>query len=118
MVKNPPAMRETWVQSLGWEDPLEEVTVTHSSILAWRMPWTVESRGSQRVGHDWVTATFTSLSVTSNSAEVSILVHVTLQTCVRVFMGLLCHEGYVCLNLLSMKNFLHKIYSYISISNI
>ena len=118
MVKNPPAMRETWVQSLGWEDPLEEVTVTHSSILAWRMPWTVESRGSQRVGHDWVTATFTSLSVTSNSAEVSIPVHVTLQTCVRVFMGLLCHEGYVCLNLLSMKNFLHKIYSYISISNI
>ena len=38
MVKNPPAMRETWVRSLGWEDPLEEGMETHSSILAWRMP--------------------------------------------------------------------------------
>ena len=37
-VKNPPAMQETWVQSLGWEDPLEEGMVTHSSILAWRIP--------------------------------------------------------------------------------
>ena len=38
LVKNPPAMRETWVQSLGWEDPLEEGMATHSSILAWRIP--------------------------------------------------------------------------------
>ena len=43
LVKNPPAMRETWVQSLGWEDPLEKGKRTHSSILAWRIPWTVES---------------------------------------------------------------------------
>ena len=41
MVKNPPAMWETWVQSLGWEDPLEKGMATHSSILAWRIPWTV-----------------------------------------------------------------------------
>ena len=41
-VKNPPVMQETWVQSLGWEDPLEEGTATHSSILAWRIPWTKE----------------------------------------------------------------------------
>ena len=41
LVKNPPAMRETWVQSLGWEDSLEKGTATHSSILAWRIPWTV-----------------------------------------------------------------------------
>ena len=41
LVKNPPAMRETWVRSLGWEDPLEKGTVTHSSILAWRIPWAV-----------------------------------------------------------------------------
>ena len=41
LVKNPPAMWETWVQSLGWEDPLEKGTATHSSILAWRFPWTV-----------------------------------------------------------------------------
>ena len=40
MVKNPPAMQETWVQSLDWEDPLEEGMVTHSSTLAWRIPWT------------------------------------------------------------------------------
>ena len=38
MVKNPPAMQETWVQSLGWEDPLEEGMATHSGILAWRIP--------------------------------------------------------------------------------
>ena len=57
MVKNPPAMQETWVQSLGWEDPLEKGMATHSSILAWRIPWTEEpvglqSMGLQRVGHD------------------------------------------------------------------
>ena len=57
VVKNPPAMWETWVQSLGWEDPLEEGMATHSSILAWRIPWTEEpgglqSMGLQRVGHD------------------------------------------------------------------
>ena len=54
MVKNPSAMWETWVQSLGWEDPLEEGMATHSSILAWRIPWTeeprrIQSMGSQRV---------------------------------------------------------------------
>ena len=41
LVKNPPAMWETWVLSLGWEDPLEKEKATHSSILAWRIPWTV-----------------------------------------------------------------------------
>ena len=41
LVKNPPAMWETWVQSLGWEDPLEKEKATHSSVLAWRIPWTV-----------------------------------------------------------------------------
>ena len=44
-VKNPPAMWETWVQSLGWEDPLEEDVATHSSILAWRIPWSEEPGG-------------------------------------------------------------------------
>ena len=58
MVKNSPAMQETWVWSLGWEDSLEEGMATHSSILAWRIPWTEESgrlqpMGLQRVGHDW-----------------------------------------------------------------
>ena len=45
LVKNPPAMWETWVGSLGWEDPLEKGKATHSSSLAWRIPWTVESMG-------------------------------------------------------------------------
>ena len=57
MVKNPPAMQETWVQCLGWEDPLEKGTATPSNTLAWRIPWTEEpsgllSTGSQRVGHE------------------------------------------------------------------
>ena len=56
-VKHLPAMRETWVQSLGWEDPLEKETATHSITLAWRIPWMEEpgrlqSMGLQRVGHD------------------------------------------------------------------
>ena len=52
LVKNPPAMWENWVRPLGWADPLEKGKATHSSVLAWRTPWTVYSMGSQRVGHD------------------------------------------------------------------
>ena len=52
LVKNPPAIQETWVCSLGWEDALEKGKPTHSSLLAWRIPWTIESMGSQKVGHD------------------------------------------------------------------
>ena len=56
LVKNPPAMWETWVQSLGWEDPLEKEEATHSSILAWRIPWIEDRAGYSswdcRVGHD------------------------------------------------------------------
>ena len=64
MVKNLPAMQETWVQSLGREDSLEKGMATHSSILTGRIPGTEEpgglqSRESQRVGHDWTTNTFT-----------------------------------------------------------
>ena len=57
MVKHLPAMRETWVQSLGWEDPLEKEVAIHSTTLAWKIPWTEEpgrlkSMGLQRVGHN------------------------------------------------------------------
>ena len=52
LVKNPPAMQETQVQSLSREDPLEKEMAVHSSILAWRIPWTEKSMGSQRVGHN------------------------------------------------------------------
>ena len=60
MVKHLPIMRETWVQSLGWEDLLEKEMATHSSILAWKIPWMekpgrLQSVGSQIVGHDWAT---------------------------------------------------------------
>ena len=61
LVKNPPAMRETWVWSLGWEDLLEKWKATHSSILAWRISWTIVT-WSQRAGHDWVTFTFIFIS--------------------------------------------------------
>ena len=64
LVKNLPAMRETWVWSLGREDPLEKEKATHPSILAWRIPWTEEPGrlqcvGQHRVGRDWATNTFT-----------------------------------------------------------
>ena len=57
MVKNLPVMQETWVQSLGWENALEKRMPTHSSILAWKIPWTedpgrLQTMGSQRVRHD------------------------------------------------------------------
>jgi len=57
MVKNLPAMQETWIRSLGWEYPLKKGMATHSTILAWKIPWTEEPgglqfMGSQRVGHD------------------------------------------------------------------
>jgi len=62
--KHPPAMQETQVRSLGQEHPVEKEMATHSSILAWKIPWTEEpgglqSVGLQRVGHDWVTDTHT-----------------------------------------------------------
>ena len=57
MVKNLPAKQETWIRSLGKEDPLEKEMATHSSIFAWKIPWTgelgrLQSTGSQRVGHN------------------------------------------------------------------
>ena len=62
LVKNLPAVWEIWFRSLGWGDPLEKRKATHSSTLAWRIPWNsmeFESMGSQRVRHDWVILTFT-----------------------------------------------------------
>ena len=66
MVKRLPTVWETWVQSLGREDTLEKEMATHSSTLAWKMPWTEEcgrlqSMGSQRVGHDWATSLSTEI---------------------------------------------------------
>ena len=75
MVKNLPAMWETWVRSLDQQDPLEKGMATYSSVLAWRIPWTEEpgglqSMGSQRVGHDWATNTHTQLINTHTHTSV------------------------------------------------
>ena len=64
MVKHLPAMQETWAWSLGRENPLEKEMATHSSILAWKIPWTeapgrLQSMGLQKVRHDWATSLFT-----------------------------------------------------------
>ena len=72
MVKSLPAMQETQILSLGQEDPLEKGIATHSSILAWRSPWTEEpgglqSMGSQSVGQDWVTSISQFLSTWTDS---------------------------------------------------
>ena len=74
MVENPPAKRETWVQSLGWEDPLEEGMATHFSILAWRIPRTEEpgglqSMGSHRVRQDWQTKNNTAHNLSQEAVK-------------------------------------------------
>ena len=63
MVKNPPAMQETWVRFPGWDEPQKKGMVTHFIILAWRIPWTEEpsglqSMGPQRVGYNWATNSY------------------------------------------------------------
>ena len=73
LVKNPPAMQKTQVQSLGWEDPLEKGITIHSNILVWRIPWTEEPGrlqflGLRRVGHDWVTNILKGTTLKGNSA--------------------------------------------------
>ena len=69
LAKNLPAM-QIWIRSLDWEDPLEKGKATHSSIQAWRIPWTVQPMGSQTGGHDWATFTlgFPNSSVGKESA--------------------------------------------------
>ena len=72
LVSNLSAMWETWVQSLGWENLLEKGKTTHSSILAWRIPWTVQSMGLQRVGHNLAifTSLHTCMKLTNNSLHI------------------------------------------------
>ena len=82
LVKNLPAMRETRVQSLGWEDPLENGKATHSSILAWRIPWTVWSMGSQRVGRHCVTS-------------LSVIIQLPLNVCVYVCICCYCFDVFL-----------------------
>ena len=79
-VKRLPAVQETWVRSLGQEDPLEKEMAAHSSTLAWKIPWTekpgrLQSMGSQRVGHNWVTSLSLSLSPLSPPKHKVLLQH-------------------------------------------
>ena len=81
VVKNPPAMKEpqeTWVQSLGREDPLEEEMATCSNILAWKIPWTedpggLQFMGLQRVGHSWATKHSTAHALLYRTPTISLL---------------------------------------------
>ena len=96
LVKNLPAMQETWVQFLGWEDPLENGKATHSRILAWRIPWTIQPMGPQRVGHNW--ATFTSMLshiVTFlKHSEFPLVVFIIVTYSMPIFLFQLCsHKG-------------------------
>ena len=93
-VKHLPAVRETWVPSLGREDPLEREMATHSSILAWKIPWTEEpgrlqTIGLPRVGHDWAT----SLSLSMHLEEIK-----SRERCFVLFI-----QFFVCL-------YIHKVY--------
>ena len=83
-VKRLPAMQETWVRSLGQEDPLEKEMATHSSTLAWKIPWTekpgrLQSMGLQRVGHDWATS-------------LSLSLHKIISLTVSILSPSICHE--------------------------
>ena len=94
-------MQETWVQSLGWEDPPEKGKATHSSILAWRIPWTLQSMGLQGVGHDWVTFTFNNISGDTNEIHL-----IYIMKCVNV--QKICIAQWI--NIFQMANaWCHKI---------
>ena len=86
--KNLPAMQETWIQSLSWEDPLEKGKATHSSILAWRIPWT-----AQRVRPQWAACTSTSTFIAIQSILTSLRIWATLPTNlthVHLFLSIPC----------------------------
>ena len=110
-----PAMWETWVRSLSREDPLEKEMATHSSILAWRIPWTEEpgglsSTGSQRVGHDWATSFIFIFIQDHHSSlifESLYRSHSNLELCCRT---LVCKwtSGWLPLHLLSMIPQFHQ----------
>ena len=106
-VKNLAVMQETWFWSLGWEDPLEKGMATHSSSLAWKIPWAEEpgrlqSMGSQRVEYDWTTNIFTFLAF-NTLANLESGGHPSfssaLVVCVRVFLDGCWSEGGVCAKL-------------------
>ena len=112
LVRNLSAMQETWVRSLGWEDPLEKGMATHSSILAWRIPWTVQSMGSQRVRYSWVTFTFilSKIKTIKGSLKCSeILVHFGFALMSDQRAGLrICKHSLFCCFFLCVTKYLKK----------
>ena len=93
-VKNPPTMRETWVWSLGWEDPPEEAMTSNSSILTWRIPWTEEPgrlqlMGLQRVGYDWAANNNTRPESPRKSSS---CLKPTIQKCVQNLLSFFFHS--------------------------
>ena len=98
-VKHLPTMWETWVRSLGWEDPLEKEKATHSSTVAWKIPWTedpgrLQLMGLQRVGHDWVTSVSLSLSLyrkKHNLRRVIFFANKSMISSANVFLKVKCH---------------------------
>ena len=105
LVKNPPAMWETWVLFLGWEDPLEKGKATHSSILAWRIPWTVESIGSQRIWRDFhFHFSWNLINVDNHFLAKKIEVEEQLDYCINVLvLSLLIISVYLVFKSISLK---------------
>ena len=85
LVKSPPAMQETWVQSMGWEDLLEKEMATHCSVLAWRLPWTEESCGLQSMGSQCSKLNFVLQSNTGgvDPQFVDIICHLNMRICFK-----------------------------------
>ena len=112
MVKNPPAMQETQVWSLGWEDPLKKGMATHSSILARRTPWTEEpsrlqSMGLQRVRHDWATNTFNYICIFSmKKFGLTHFISVHTKTHISLFFTFICEFSFF------LSNILYTLYIY------
>ena len=100
MVKHLSTMWETWVQSLGWEDPLEKEMAIHSSTTAWKIPWMEEpgrlqSMGSQRVGHNWATSLSLSLSIIFITINNTLILLITLNTIIPYGWGNFSKKKYV-----------------------
>ena len=108
-VKKPPAMQETWVWPLGWEDSLEKGMATHSNILLWRIPWTEEFcglqfMGSQRVGHDWATNPFIFFPL----SYICVYVYITELLCCTA--GLTQHYKSIILELKNKQTALNTVF--------
>ena len=109
MVKHLPTMQDTWLQSLDWEDLLEKEMATHSSILAWKIPWTeepgrLESLGSQRVGHNWATSLSHSLGLWFSNTHFS-----TSFLCCFVLFSVI--NGIVTLYILTNRNQVYDVWT-------